>query len=372
MRHHRGVGRLVRHFHGRQGLGQGADLVDLDQDRVGAAGLDAVSEPGDVGDEQIVADQLALIADRVGQRLPAVHVVFAHAVFDRDDRIARHEVGQILHLLGARAGLVLAAIDVRTVLEELGGGAVQRQHHVAAGGVAGLADRGHHEVERGIGRRQVRRKAALVADIGVVAGLLQLALEGVEDLRAAAQRFSEALGADRHDHEFLEIDRIVGMHTAIDDVHHRHRQHARRGAADIAIQRHVVGFRRRLGDRQRHAEDGVGAEPGLVRGAVEIDHDLIDLHLLFGIHAAERVEQLAIDGFHRLLHALAEIARLVTVAQLDRLMRAGRGAGRHRSAADRTVFQHHVDFDGGIAAAVEDFAANNVDNGSHDSPSECF
>jgi hypothetical protein len=30
--------------------------------------------------------------------------------------------------------------------------------------------------------------------------------------------------ADRHDHEFLDVDRIVGMGAAVDDVHHRHRQ----------------------------------------------------------------------------------------------------------------------------------------------------
>ena len=156
------------------------------------------------------------------------------------------------------------------------------------------------------------------------------------------------------------------MHAAIDDVHHRHRQRPRRGAADIAIQRHVEGFGRRLGDRERHAENGVGAEPALVGRAVELDHGLVDLDLLLGVHAAERVENLAIDGLDRLPHALAEIARLVAVAQLNRLMRAGGGARRHRRAAHRAVFQHHIDLDGGIAAAVKNFAADDVDDGGHE------
>ena len=64
------------------------------------------------------------------------------------------------------------------------------------------------------------------------------------------------------------------------------------------------------------------------------------------------------------LDALAEIA-LAAVAQFDRLMRAGRGAGRHRGAAHRAVFQHDVDLDGRVAAAVEDFAADDVDDGGH-------
>ena len=44
VRHHRGVAGLVGHFHGGQRLGQRADLVDLDQDRVGEATLDTLAE----------------------------------------------------------------------------------------------------------------------------------------------------------------------------------------------------------------------------------------------------------------------------------------------------------------------------------------
>src|SRR6266699_4523726 len=284
VRHHGGVAGLIRHLDRAQRLRQRTDLVDFDQNRIGATVLDAVGQPRHICDEQIVADQLALFPDQIGQFLPAVHVVFRHAVFDRDDRITRGEIGEIFCLLRARAGLVLAAIDVSAVLEEFGGGAIQPQHDVGAGLVAGLADRGHDELERSIRRRQVWREAALVADIGVMAGLFQFSAQGVENLRAAAQRLGKRLGADRQDHEFLKIDRIVGMHAAIDDVHHRYRQGPRRGAADVAIQRHVEGFRRGLGTGQRHAEDGVGAEPALVGRAVEIDHDLVDLHLLLDRH----------------------------------------------------------------------------------------
>jgi len=68
-------------------------------------------------DEQIVADQLALAADEVGQFLPAIHVVFGHAVFDRDDRIARGKIGEIFSLFGPRTGFVLAAINILASLK---------------------------------------------------------------------------------------------------------------------------------------------------------------------------------------------------------------------------------------------------------------
>jgi hypothetical protein len=38
------------------------------------------------------------------------------------------------------------------------------------------------------------------------------------------RKASEKSSPDRHHHEFLEIDRIVGMGAAVQDIHHRHRQ----------------------------------------------------------------------------------------------------------------------------------------------------
>ena len=60
MGHHGGVAGLVRHLDGVERLGQRADLVDLDQDRVGEPAPDALGQPLGVGDEDIVADQLDL------------------------------------------------------------------------------------------------------------------------------------------------------------------------------------------------------------------------------------------------------------------------------------------------------------------------
>ena len=103
----------------------------------------------------------------------------------------------------------------------------------------------------------------------------------------------------------------------------------------------------------------------LVARAVELDQRRVDAALVLGIHAGERVEDLAVDRIDRLLDALAEVARLVAVAQLDRLVRAGRGARRHRRATHGAILQHDVDLHRRVAAAVEDFAADDVDDGGH-------
>ena len=84
---------------------------------------------------------------------------------------------------------------------------------------------------------QVRGEAALVADRGGQAPVVEHRLEHVVRLGAPAQRLGEAGGADRHDHELLEVDVVVGVRAAVEHVHHRHRQHVGVGAADVAVQR---------------------------------------------------------------------------------------------------------------------------------------
>src|SRR3546814_20139620 len=76
VRHDGGVARAVRHIDRVERFTERADLVDLDEQRVGEAVLGPLFEPQRVGDEQIVTDELALVADEVGERLPARDVIF--------------------------------------------------------------------------------------------------------------------------------------------------------------------------------------------------------------------------------------------------------------------------------------------------------
>jgi hypothetical protein len=72
-----------------------------------------------------------------------------------------------------------------------------------------------------------------------------------------------------------------------------------------------------------------------------------------------------VDGIDRLGHALAQVTALVAIAQFDGFVRAGRGTRRHGRTAERTIVEN-VDFDGGIAPAVENFAGVNIDDRGHD------
>ncbi len=73
---------------------------------------------------------------------------------------------------------------------------------------------------------------------------MQRALQRVEDLGSHAQAVPERARADRDDHELLEVDLVVGVRAAVEHVHHRHRQHVGRLAAEVAPQRQTAPRRR--------------------------------------------------------------------------------------------------------------------------------
>ncbi|MNE05923.1 hypothetical protein D3C80_984970 [compost metagenome] len=231
-----------------------------------------------------------------------------------------------------------------------------------AGRLACLGDEG----QSFFGRGQVGSEAALVADVGVVARVLQRLLQRVEDFSPHAQGVREAVSAGRQDHELLNVDRIVSVSAAVDDVHHRGRQDAGRDAADVAIQRQIRADGASLGRGQRDAQDGVGAQASLVICAIQFDQGFVQTALVLGIHAREGVEDLAVDGVDRLLDALAAPHVHVAVAQFDRFMGAGRGARRHGGAAKAAVFQGDVHLDRRIAPAVDDLAGDDVGDVGHE------
>ena len=69
------------------GLGNGADLVELDQDRVGASFGDAAGDEPDVGDVKIVADDLDPVSQEGGMLAETCPIVFSQPVFNGDDGI---------------------------------------------------------------------------------------------------------------------------------------------------------------------------------------------------------------------------------------------------------------------------------------------
>ena len=154
------------------------------------------------------------------------------------------------------------------------------------------------------------------------------------------------------------------MRTAVQDVHHGDGQDVGVGTADVLVQRELRLLRCGVGNGQGDTEDGVGAELGLVRGSVELDHGEVDGALLVGLEAedllADDVEHV-LDGGQDALAAVAFAA----VTQFDGLEGTRGGTGGDDGATCRSGVEDHLDLNGGIAAGVEDLAGVDELNDCH-------
>ena len=193
---------------------------------------------------------------------------------------------------------------------------------------------------------------------------LRTRLERVEDLGDHADALGEALRADRHDHEFLEVDLVVGVLAAVDDVGHRHRQDAGVGPADVAVEGQARGplaaalAAARLTPR-------IALAPSLPLFGVPSASIIARSRPTWsaGVAADDDLGQRVVDVGDGLGDALAEVPLLVAVAQLDGLVNAGAGAGGDGGAAEGAVGQDDVDLDGRVASAVEDLASVHLGDG---------
>ena len=132
----RRVAGVPRHLHRVERLGDRADLIELDQQRVADALRDAFAARISGLVTNTSSPTSCTLSPSAGrQHLPAVPVALGEAVLDRDDRVLADPVGVHRdHLLVGRARLVARLLeDVlgRSVVPELAGGDVERDADVA-------------------------------------------------------------------------------------------------------------------------------------------------------------------------------------------------------------------------------------------------
>ena len=82
--HHDSPASLLRHVAGFNTLGDGSDLVDLEKKRVTHFLVNSGLNSGGVGDEEVVADNLDLVAELLGHFNVSLEVVLVEGVFNRN------------------------------------------------------------------------------------------------------------------------------------------------------------------------------------------------------------------------------------------------------------------------------------------------
>ncbi len=102
-----------------------------------------------------------------------------------------------------------------------------------------------------------------------------------------------------------------------------------------------------------------------VERSVQVDQSSVERPLIGGIEADDRVRDLTVDVADSPQHTLAEIRGRVSIAQLDGLVLARRGTGRHDRASQDARREPHVDLDRRVATRVEELPGVHFGNRGH-------
>ena len=137
------------------------------------------------------------------------------------------------------------------------------------------------------------------------------------------------------------------------------------GAADVAVQRQAGGLGGSVQSSQGDAQDGVGAQLALVRGAVELDHQVVQSALVSSVHADDLRSDDLVHGLDRVKNTLAAVDGLVAIATLPSLGLTGGGAGRDQAQALGAVFGVQNDLNGRVAAGIENLTRVHAFNYCH-------
>ena len=326
VRDHRRVARALGHLDRGERLGQRADLVDLDQDRVG----DALARCPRAGSRVLVTNRSSptsctcLPSRSVSSFQPSQSFSAMPSSIDDDRILRRRQLGEVVGELrrasscGPRTSSVYSPSSI-----ELGARAVERRARrprPACSPPCSIASRMSSSAASLIGRSGAKPPSSPTAVGSPCVDQIFFSAWNTSAPQRSASR--KRRRADRHDHELLHVEAVVGVRAAVDDVHHRHRHRHRRP--------------RRRGSGTAAARDSSAAALATASDTASIAlaprRDLLSVPSssisVLSMNACSvasrptmRLADLGVDVLDRLQHALAEVALLVAVAQLDRLAR---------------------------------------------------
>lgn len=185
------------------------------------------------------------------------------------------------------------------------------------------------------------------------------------DFSVHAQGFGKVHGPNRHDHEFLDINVVIGMGTAIKDIHHRNRQFLGVDTAQVLVQGKAGVFGGCLGAGKADAQDGIGTKFAFIFGSIKAQERLVNLDLTRRFKANEGIADDVVDVIHSLQDAFTEVTVLIPVTQFHGFMNTCGSTARNSSAADDAVIKEDFHFNGGVAAGIQDFSCTDIFNKSH-------
>ena len=175
-------------------------------------------------------------------------------------------------------------------------------------------------------------------------------------------RFLGGLNATRLPVPMMNIHGVGCMSAAVQNVHHRHRQPGCVDTAQEPIEGNAQGQSSCPCAGNGNSQNGIGAQIGLVLGAVCCDHSAVNGIDIGGIHALQGSIDGGVDVVDSLQNTLAAKAGLVAVPQLQGFKLAGGSAAGCHASAHGAVSQPDLGLYRGIAPGIDDLPAGNLFN----------
>ena len=191
MRYHRSKGGTLRHLDRLQRLSQGADLIELNENRISCLFLDTAFKPLCIRHEQVVANQLYAIAQALPQELPTLPVVLAQAILDGDDRILGDPLCVEVDHLARSERTALSSQHVFTIIVKLRGRRVHTQENIHARFIARRIYGRHDNLQCFAVRTERWCETSLISNISIQLFPVQHLFQALVHFGSHAQRVTK-------------------------------------------------------------------------------------------------------------------------------------------------------------------------------------
>lgn len=345
---------------GLDGLGDGSDLVDLEQKGVGRLLLDGSLDSDGVGDGQIITDNLDVGGgDEVR---PGGPVILSKGILERDNGVLGDELRVVRSklLTGLPQRLVgVGVLEVKVVLVgllvvELGRSGINGDLDLAGvtSGGNGLGD----EVKSLLGSLNIGGNTTLVTDVagGGTVLLLGELLELVVDLGSGSERLGEGGELGGSNHELLDSESASGVRTTVQNVKEGNGEHVGLGGrsqrGNVLVERDTLLTGTGSGSGDGDTKDGVGTELGLVLSSVEVEQELVEGSLVLDVELGlnQSGGNDLVDVLDGLEDTLSAPLGGILVSELESLVDTGGGTGGD-DGSEETVLGGEVNLNGGVS-----------------------
>ena len=161
---------------------------------------------------------------------------------------------------------------------------------------------------------------------------------------------TKSRSTNRHNHKFLKIDRIIGMRTTIDNIHHRNRQSVGINTTHITI-KILTGFlSSSISHSQRNTQNSIGTQIRFIRSSIQFNHSVINRNLIGNIHTFQFFINCFINILNSFQHTFTKIQRFIIISKLTSFVNTCRSPRRNSRTSNNTIISNYFNFNSRITS----------------------